>query len=141
MRILKKQISIDEVEQEVINIKREGAPKLIEDRKIYELLQAYYYEQKGNKLNFLAKNLTRNVSFILKKRNMSMHDFASELQRKSGTSLPLYKSKELLKPEFYREDNVLSYAFDFAFGLNLSPWDLLFHDVEYLISKNMLSTF
>jgi hypothetical protein len=141
MRIFKKQMTLDEIEQEVINIKREGASKLIEDRRIYDLLQSYYYDQKDNKLNFLSKNLTKNVTFILKKRNMTMVDFARELERKSGSSLAIYKSRELLKPEFYRADNLLSYAFDFAFGLNVSPWDLLFHDVEYLISKNMLSTF
>ena len=134
-------MTIDEIEQEVINIKREGSPKLIEDRKIYDLMQSYYYDQRDNKLNFLAKNLTKNVSLILKKRNMTMVDFARELERKSGSSLSIYKSKELLKPEFYRMDNLFGYAFDFAFGLNISPWDLLFHDVEYLISKNMLSTF
>jgi hypothetical protein len=141
MRIFKKQMTIDEIEQEIINIKREGAPKLIEDKKIHELLQAYYYDQKDNKLNFLTKNLTRNVSAILKKRNMTMADFARELERKSGNTSNVYKSKEMLKPEYYRTDNVLGYAFDFAFALNVSPWDLLFHDVEYLISKNMLSTF
>ncbi len=134
-------MTIDEIEQEVINIKREGAPKLIEDRKVNDLLQSYYYDQRDNKLTFLAKTLTKNVSFILKKRNMTMTDFARELERKSGNTSNVYKSKELLKPEFYRMDNLLGYAFDFAFGLNISPWDLLFHDVEYLISKNMLSTF
>jgi hypothetical protein len=141
MRIFKKQMTIDEIEREIINIKQQGGPRVIEDKKIHELLQMYYYEQKDIKMTFLAKTLTKNVSFILKKRNMSMGDFATELERKSGQIGNVYRSKEMLKPEYYRTDNLLGYAFDFAFGLNISPWDLLFHDVEYLISKNMLSTF
>lgn len=134
-------MTIDEIEKEIINIKQEGGPRVIEDKKIYELLQMYYYEQKDNKMTFLAKTLTKNVSFILKKRNMTMKDFAIELERKSGQTSNIYRSNEMLKPEYYRTDNLLGYAFDFAFALNISPWDLLFHDVEYLISKNMLSTF
>jgi hypothetical protein len=134
-------MTIDEIEQEVVNIKSEGAPKLIEDRKIYDLMQTYYYDQRDAKITFLAKNLTKNVTLILKNRNMSMMDFAKELERKSGQKQIIYRSRELLKPEFYRTDNLLSYAVDFGFALNVSPWDLIFHDVEYLISKNMLSRF
>jgi hypothetical protein len=141
MRIFKKQMTIDEIEREIINIKQQGGPRVIEDKKIQELLQMHYYEQKDIKMTFLAKTLTKNVSFILKKRNMTMGDFATELERKSGQTGNVYRSKEMLKPEYYRMDNLLGYAFDFAFALNISPWDLLFHDVEYLISKNMLSTF
>ena len=141
MRIFKKQMTIDEIEREIINIKQQGGPRVIEDKKIQELLQMHYYEQKDIKMTFLAKTLTKNVSFILKKRNMTMGDFATELERKSGQTGNVYRSKEMLKPEYYRMDNLLGYAFDFAFALNISPWDLLFHDVEYLISKNKLSTF
>lgn len=141
MRIFKKPLTIDEIEQEIINIKREGNARVIEDKKIRDLMLSYYYDQKESKLNILAKTLTKNVSFILKKRNMSMLDYARELERKSGNCNSINKSKDLLQPEFYRIDNILIYAFDFAFALNISPWDLLFHDVEYLISKNMLSTF
>ena len=131
-------MTIDEIEREIINIKQQGGPRVIEDKKIQELLQMHYYEQKDIKMTFLAKTLTKNVSFILKKRNMTMGDFATELERKSGQTGNVYRSKEMLKPEYYRMDNLLGYAFDFAFALNISPWDLLFHDVEYLISKNML---
>jgi hypothetical protein len=141
MRIFKKQMTIDEIEREIINIKEQGGPRVIEDKKIQELLQMHYYEQKDIKMTFLAKTLTKNVSFILKKRNMTMGDFAIELERKSAQIGTMYRSKEMLKPEYYRTDNLLGYAFDFAFALNISPWDLLFHDVEYLISKNMLSPF
>jgi hypothetical protein len=141
MRIFKKQMSIDEIEQEVINIKREGNSQVIEDKKIFNLLQTYYYDQRDNKLKYLAKNLTKNVDWLLKRRNMTMGDFANELKRKSGLYNPLYRSNDLLKEEYYRADNILGLAIDFGFGLNVNPWDLLFHDCEYLFTKNLLSTF
>lgn len=141
MKILKRQMTIDEIEEEIINIKREGSAKLIEDKKIEDLLRGYYYDQKASKIFTLAKTLTKNVNYILKRRNMSLNDFASELVRKAGGIEGIYKNKDLLTPEFYRADNILAFAIDFGFGLNVSPWDLLFHDVEYLVSKNMLSTF
>ena len=72
---------------------------------------------------------------------MTLNDLASEMTRKSGGLEGIYKNRELLTPEYYRTDNILSFAIDFGFALNVSPWDLVFHDVEYLISKNMLSTF
>ncbi len=141
MRIFKKQMTIDEIEQEVINIKREGSAKVIEDRKIQDLMQSYYYDQKDKKVYFLAKTLTKNLNFILKVRNMTLNDLASEMNRKSSVLESIYKNKDLLTPEYYRHDNVVSFAIDFGFALNISPWDLLFYDVEYLMSKNMLGTF
>lgn len=134
-------MTLDEIEEEIINIKREGSAKIIEDRRIEDLLRSYYYEQKTNKVFGLAKSLTKNVNYLLKRRNMTLNDFAAELVRKAGGIDTVYKNKDLLTPEFYRADNILAYAIDFGFGLNVSPWDLLFHDVEYLISKNMMSTF
>jgi hypothetical protein len=141
MRILKRQLTIDEIEQEIINIRREGSPKFLEDRKIQELLKSYYYDQRDLKVNSMAKTLVKNLSYILKRRNMTLNDLASEMTRKSGGLEGIYKNRELLTPEYYRTDNILSFAIDFGFALNVSPWDLVFHDVEYLISKNMLSTF
>jgi len=141
MRILKRQLTIDEIEQEIINIRQEGGPKFLEDRRIQELLKSYYYDQRELKINSLAKTLVKNITYILKRRNMTLNDFAAEISRKSGGLENMYKNKDLLTYEYYRTDNIMSYAIDFGFGLNINPWDLLFHDVEYLISKNMLSTF
>jgi hypothetical protein len=141
MRILKKAMSLDEIEKEVINIKSEGSAQVIEDKKIFHLMQSYYYDQRDNKLKFLSSNLTKNVIWLLKRRNMTMLDFGDELKRKSAQYNPMYKSNDLLKEEYYRADNILPMAIDFGFGLNVNPWDLLFHDCEYLFTKNLLSTF
>lgn len=141
MRILKKQLTIDEIEQEIINIKREGAPKFVEEKRVRDLLTSYYYDQRELKINGMAKTLVKNLNFILKKRNMTLKDLAEEINRKSGSLASMYKNKDLLTFQYYRSDNILSFAIDFGYGLNINPWDLLFHDVEYLISKNMLSTF
>ncbi len=141
MRILKRQLTIDEIQQEIINIQQEGGPKFLEDRRIQELLKSYYYDQRELKISSLAKILVKNLNYILKKRNMTLNDLAAEIRRKSGGLESVYKNKDLLTPEYYRTDNIMSFAIDFGFGLNINPWDLLFHDLEYLISKNMLSTF
>lgn len=141
MRILKKGITIDEIEAEVINIKREGNAQVIEDRKIRELLTTYYYDQKDLKLQAMAKTLTKNVSYILERRNMTMRDLSDEFTRKTGLVDAPYRSKTVLNVQYYRNDNIFNIAMDFAFALNVSPWDLLFHDVEYLMKKNMLGTF
>ena len=141
MRILKKQLTIDEIEQEIINIKQEGAPKFLEEKRVRDLLMSYYYDQRELKINGMAKTLVKNLNYILKKRNMTLKDLAGEIHRKSGSLEAMYKNKDLLTFEYYRADNILSFAIDFGYGLNINPWDLLFHDVEYLIAKNMLSTF
>jgi hypothetical protein len=141
MRILKRQLTIDEIEQEIINIRQEGGPKFLEDRRIQELLKSYYYDQRELKINSLSKTLVKNLIYILKKRNMTLKDLAGEISRKSGGLETVYRNKDLLTSEYYRCDNIMTFAIDFGFGLNINPWDLLFYDLEYLISKNMLSPF
>lgn len=141
MRFFKKQLTLDEIDQEVINIKKEGYPQVIEERKVMEVMLSYFSDQKENKIKFLARNLTRNVSWILKHRNMNMPDLARELQRKAGMVSSVYATNSVLQEDFYRHDNLLNIAIDFGFALNISPWDLLFHDVEHLFSKNLLSSF
>lgn len=133
-------MTLDEIEQEVMHIKAEGCAKVVEDYKINGLLMSYFYEQKEMKMKQLIQRFVANLNYIMRKRNMHAKDLFAEFQRKTGMSHTLFKSNMLYTESYYCEENLLTTAMTVSFLLNLNPTDMLYHDMEYLSTKNMIST-
>lgn len=137
----RKKLTLDEIEQEFIAIRQEGNSQVIEDIKVKNLVQSYFFQQKELKINFIIKNITRNLKFLMNQKDMTFAKLYEEVKRKTGQDNYMYKSHLLVSEDYYIDENILHTAMVLAFTFNVSPWDLMFHDVEYLSVKNLLSTF
>jgi len=136
----RKKLTMDEIDQEIISIKQEGNSQLIEDIKVKNLIQTYFFQQKELKVKYI-KNVTQNIKFIMREKNMNFSKLYEEVKRKTGQDNYMYKSNLLVSEDYYIDENILHTTLVLAFTFNVSPWDMMFHDMEYLSSKNLLSTF
>jgi hypothetical protein len=137
----RKKLTMDEIDQEIISIKQEGNSQLIEDIKVKNLIQTYFFQQKELKVKYIIKNVTQNIKFIMREKNMNFSKLYEEVKRKTGQDNYMYKSNLLVSEDYYIDENILHTTLVLAFTFNVSPWDMMFHDMEYLSSKNLLSTF
>jgi len=132
---------MDEIDQEIIAIKQEGHSQVIEDIKVKDLIKTYFFQQKELKVNHIIKNITKNIKYIMRERNMNFAKLYEEVKRKTGQDNYMFKSQLLVSEDYYIDENILHTTIVLAFTFNVSPWDMMFHDMEYLSSKNLLSTF
>ena len=137
----RKNLTMDEIDQEIIAIKQEGHSQVIEDIKVKDLIKTYFFQQKELKVNHIIKNITKNIKYIMRERNMNFAKLYEEVKRKTGQDNYMFKSQLLVSEDYYIDENILHTTIVLAFTFNVSPWDMMFHDMEYLSSKNLLSTF
>jgi hypothetical protein len=137
----RKKLTMDEIDQEIIAIKQEGHSQVIEDIKVKDLIKTYFFQQKELKVNHIIKNITKNIKYIMRERNMNFAKLYEEVKRKTGQDNYMFKSQLLVSEDYYIDENILHTTIVLAFTFNVSPWDMMFHDMEYLSSKNLLSTF
>lgn len=138
---MKNKTSWEEIEEKILEIKRSDCSKYQESTKINEVKKTYYDMQVDRKVHLLARNVVKNLEYMMKKKDMNYQDLIKLHLDKTGILKYDLSDSKITTTDVYDVKNILSFAMTFGYLFNISFTDFLLYDVEYLEKKKLLSTF
>jgi hypothetical protein len=138
---MKNKTSWEEIEEKIAEIKRSDLSKYQENTKINEVKKSYYDMLVDKRVHEMAKNVSRNLEYMMQKKNMNYQDLIRLNLDKMGILKYDLTDYKITTTDVYDVKNILGFAMLFGYLFNISFTDFLLYDVEYLEKKKLLSTF
>ena len=138
---MKNKTSWEEIEEMILEIKRSDLSKYQESVKTNEVKKSYYDMLADKRIHEMAKNVARNLEYMMQKKNMNYQDLIRLNLEKTGILKYDLSDSKITTTDIYDMKNILSFAMIFGYLFNISFTDFLLYDVEYLEKKKLLSTF
>lgn len=139
--MLNKQISEEEIDKMVAEIKATETFSGAENIKINRLKKAYFRTCQNKRLLKLAENVHYNYEYLVRKHKLNNATLTNAIYEKTGIFDYQLAQFKFQNPEDYGDRNIFRYAMLLGFTFNINYLDILLYKIDYLEKKNLLSPF